>query len=114
MLHEGVDKREKGGSHVGGKPVRRSNMDFGSVVDAATSPDGYGLLRQPLASDAFWSSVALAVICSGTACSCCLQPFADVCRCSIKPEMEEGEESRYSVGNVQCLLVCHPALASLP
>ena len=61
-----------------------------------------------------WSSVALAVICSGTACSRCLQPFADVCRCSIKPEMEEGEESRYSAGNVQCLLVCHPALASLP
>ena len=52
MLHEGVDKRKKGGSNVGGKPVRRSNMDFGSVVDAATSPDGYGLLRQPLASDA--------------------------------------------------------------
>ena len=94
--------------------MRRSNMDFGSVVDAATSPDGYGLLRQPLASDVFWSSVALAVICSGTACSRCLQPFADVCRCSIKPEMEEGEESRYSAGNVQCLLVCHPALASLP
>ena len=26
---------------------------------------------------------------------------------SVKPNMEEGEEARYSVGNVQCLLVFH-------
>ena len=30
---------------------------------------------------------------------------------SIKPNLEEGEESRYSVGNVQCLLVRYPPLA---
>ena len=27
-------------THMRGKPLRLSNMDFGSVVDAATSPDG--------------------------------------------------------------------------
>ena len=30
---------------------------------------------------------------------------------SVKPNLEEGEESRYSVGNVQCLLVRYPPLA---
>lgn len=31
---------------------------------------------------------------------------------SVKPNMEEGEESRYSLGNVQCLLVLCPSFAS--
>ena len=74
-------------------------MDFGSVLDAATSPDRYGIPMQPFASHQLricYVSVR------------CLRNML-MRRHSVKPNMEEGEESRYSVGNVQCLLVfCHP------